>query len=125
MWENELATEVIGAAIEVHREMGPGLLESIYEECLLHEIRERGIHAEQQVAIPVLYKGKRIKNDLRLDLWIERQVIIEVKAVEALNPVHWAQLMTYLKLTNNRLGLLINFNVKLLKQGVKRIANDL
>ncbi len=105
--------------------MGPGLLESIYEECLLHEIRERGIHAEQQVAIPVLYKGKRIKNDLRLDLWIERQVIIEVKAVEALNPVHWAQLMTYLKLTNNRLGLLINFNVKLLKQGVKRIANDL
>ncbi|MBK7102843.1 MAG: GxxExxY protein [Flavobacteriales bacterium] len=125
MRENELATEVIGAAIEVHREMGPGLLESIYEECLLHEIRERGIHAEQQVAIPVLYKGKRIKNDLRLDLWIERQVIIEVKAVEALNPVHWAQLMTYLKLTNNRLGLLINFNVKLLKQGVKRIANDL
>ncbi|MBK6550310.1 MAG: GxxExxY protein [Flavobacteriales bacterium] len=125
MRENELATEVIGAAIEVHREMGPGLLESIYEECLLHEIRERGIHAEQQVAIPVLYKGKRIKNDLRLDLWIERQVIIEVKAVEALNPVHWAQLMTYLKLTNNRLGLLINFNVKLLKQGVKRIANNL
>ncbi|HQW04770.1 MAG: GxxExxY protein [Flavobacteriales bacterium] len=125
MRENELATEVIGAAIEVHREMGPGLLESIYEECLLHEIHERGIHAEQQVAIPVLYKGKRIKNDLRLDLWIERQVIIEVKAVEALNPVHWAQLMTYLKLTNNRLGLLINFNVKLLKQGVKRIANDL
>ena len=125
MRENELATEVIGAAIEVHREMGPGLLESIYEECLLHEIRERVIHAEQQVAIPVLYKGKRIKNDLRLDLWIERQVIIEVKAVEALNPVHWAQLMTYLKLTNNRLGLLINFNVKLLKQGVKRIANDL
>ena len=122
MRENELATEVIGAAIEVHREMGPGLLESIYEECLLHEIRERGIHAEQQVAIPVLYKGKRIKNDLRLDLWIERQVIIEVKA---LNPVHWAQLMTYLKLTNNRLGLLINFNVKLLKQGVKRIANNL
>lgn len=123
MIENTLATTIIGAAIDVHRELGPGLLESIYEECLAMELRKRGVPFEQQVPVPIIYKGERVRNDLRLDIWVDRKVIVEVKAVEVLHPIHWAQTMTYLKLTNNRLGLLMNFNVDLMKNGVERVAN--
>ena len=125
MIENILATKIIGAAIDVHRELGPGLLESIYEECLAMELRQRGVPFEQQAPVPVIYKGERVRNDLRLDIWVDRKVIVEVKAVETLHPIHWAQLMTYLKLTDNRLGLLMNFNVDLMKNGVERVANRL
>lgn len=123
MIENTLATQIIGAAIDVHRELGPGLLESIYEECLAMELGKRGVPFEQQAHVPVIYKGERVRNDLRLDIWVDRKVIVEVKAVEVLHPIHWAQIMSYLKLTNNRLGLLMNFNVELMKNGVERVAN--
>lgn len=122
MHENALATRIIGCAIEVHREMGPGLLESIYEQCLVQELLSDGIAVQQQVPLPVMYKGIQVKNDLRRDLWVDRKVIVEVKAVESLTDIHMAQLMTYLRITDNKLGLLINFNVKLLKQGIKRVA---
>lgn len=125
MIENVLATEIIGAAIDVHRELGPGLLESIYEECLAMEMRKRGVPFEQQVPVPVIYKGVRVKNDLRLDIWVDRKVIVEVKAVQELHPIHHAQIMSYLKLTQNRLGLLMNFNVDLMRDGVERVANGL
>ena len=87
------------------------------------ELRKRGVPFEKQVPVPIIYKGERVKNDLRLDIWVDRKVIVEIKAVEVLHPIHWAQTMTYLKLTNNRLGLLMNFNVDLMKNGVKRVAN--
>lgn len=122
MDENALATRIIGCAIEVHREMGPGLLESIYEECLVKELRDASLSVQQQVPLPVMYKGMRLENSLRLDLWVEGRVIVELKAIECFNDVHMAQLMTYLRITDNKLGLLINFNVKLLKQGIKRVA---
>ncbi len=122
MDENALATRIIGCAIELHREMGPGLLESIYEQCLVHELASDGLSVLQQVPLPVMYKGIRMKNDLRLDIWVEQRVIVEVKAIEHLTDVHLAQLITYLRITDNKLGLLINFNVKLLKQGIKRVA---
>ena len=122
MDENAMATRIIGCAIEVHREMGPGLLESIYEECLVKELRDAGLSVQQQVPLPVIYKGVRLDNSLRLDLWVEGRVIVELKAVECFTDVHMAQLMTYLRITDNKLGLLINFNVKLLKQGIKRVA---
>jgi GxxExxY protein len=125
MIENILATKIIGAAIAVHRELGPGLLESIYEECLAMELRERGVPFEQQTPVPVVYKGTRVKNNLRLDIWVDRKVIVEVKAVQELHPIHRAQVMSYLKLTNNRLGILLNFNVDLMKEGVDRVANGL
>lgn len=122
MEENELATEIIGCAIEVHRELGPGLLESIYEECLLKELVDAGLPVERQVRLPVVYKGVELRDPLRLDVWVERKVIVEIKSVEAFTDVHMAQVLTYLKLTGNKLGLLINFNVRLLKNGVKRVA---
>ena len=122
MDENALATRIIGSAIEVHREMGPGLLESIYEECLVKELRDSGLSVQQQIPLPVIYKGVRLEYSLRLDIWVECRVIVEVKAVECFTDVHMAQLMTYLRITDNKLGLLINFNVKLLKHGIKRVA---
>lgn len=122
MDENELATLIIGCAIEVHREMGPGLLESIYEECLLKELVDAGLSVERQVRVPVVYKGMELRDPLRLDVWVERKVIVEIKSVDAFTDVHMAQVLTYLKLTDNKLGLLINFNVRLLKNGVKRVA---
>ena len=122
MDENAMATRIIGCAIEVHREMGPGLLESIYEECLVKELRDAGLSVQQQVPLPVIYKGVRLDNSLRLDLWVEGRVIVELKAVECFTDVHMAQLMTYLRITDNKLGLLINFNVRMLKQGIKRVA---
>jgi GxxExxY protein len=98
------------------------LIESVYETCLFHELRRAGIEAEKQVNIPITYDGILLEAELRIDIWVERSLIVEIKAVETVLPVHHAQLMTYLKLTKNRLGLLLNFNVPLLKNGIKRIA---
>ncbi len=116
-----LATIVVDAAYKVHSTLGPGLLESIYEICLAHELRKRGIAAERQVAIPVVYDGIRLEAGLRIDLLVEKQLIVEIKAVDEMNRVFKAQVLTYLKLTGLRLGLLINFNVPLIKNGIERI----
>jgi GxxExxY protein len=120
MERDPLTEAVIGAAIEVHRVLGPGLLESVYERCLSHELRLRGIEHERQMLLPVLYKGVPLDADLRLDIVIPGQLVLELKSVESLQPIHEAQLLTYLKLSGIRLGLLINFNVPLLKDGIKR-----
>lgn len=117
-----LSNQVISAAIKVHRGLGPGLIESVYETCLFYELRKAQIEAERQVKLPITYDGIKLDAELRLDIWVERSLILEIKAVEVVLPVHQAQLMTYLKLTGNRLGLLINFNVPLLKNGLKRVA---
>lgn len=111
---------IIGAAIEVHRQMGPGLLESTYEECLCHELHLCGIRFTRQVELPVIYKGLKLDCGYRIDLLVEDTVVVELKAVEQLLPVHEAQLLTYLHLTKKPVGLLINFNVPLLKDGIRR-----
>lgn len=120
---NKITEAIIGAAIEVHRALGPGLLESAYEACLVFELTERGFQVEQQKSLPVLYKGVRVDAGYRLDLLVNDTVIVEIKAIDKLAPIHSAQLMSYLKLSEKKIGLLINFNVKLLKDGLKRIAN--
>ncbi len=117
---NAITEQVIGAAIEVHKAIGPGLLESAYEECLCRELTVRGIAFERQVALPVEYKGVRLDCGYRLDLLVARAVVVEIKAVETVSPIHEAQLLTYLKLGRWRLGLLINFNVPVLKDGIHR-----
>lgn len=123
-YPNKLLTErIIGAAMEVHRELGPGLLESAYQVCLAHEFSLQNIPFEQQISIPVRYKGVSLDCDYRLDFLVDRQVIVELKAVDILLPVHSAQLITYLKLMNTKVGLLINFNVPVLKSGIKRLVN--
>jgi GxxExxY protein len=106
----------------VHTTLGPGLLESVYEVCLLHELQKRGLKAERQVLLPVVYDGLRLDSGLRLDLVVENRVVVELKAVDTLLPVHKAQMLTYLKLSGHRLGLLINFNSILIKDGIHRIA---
>ncbi|MGE9292013.1 MAG: GxxExxY protein [Puniceicoccales bacterium] len=105
----------------MHSTLGPGLLESVYEACLIHELRKRDLRVEFQVAIPVIYEGIKLDAGLRLDLWVERQVIVELKAVENILPVHKAQMLTYLKLTGCQLGLIINFNTPLIKHGIQRV----
>ncbi len=120
MIEEDITQRVIGAALEVHRALGPGLLESTYEECLCHEMGLRGIVYSRQVEIPVRYKGAHIECGYRLDVLVEDRVILELKAVEALLPIHEAQLLTYLRLCGKRVGLLINFNVALLRKGIVR-----
>lgn len=119
---NELSRQVVDAVFHVHKALGPGLLESVYEACLCHELNKRDISFQRQVTVPVVYDGIEIEAGLRIDIWIEDKLIVELKAVEQLHEVHQAQLMTYMKLTNNRLGLLINFNVPVIKQGIKRIV---
>ena len=121
---NELTERVIGACIEIHRALGPGLLESAYEECLCYELSQAAIKFERQKPLPVHYKGVKLDCGYRLDLVVEEKVIVELKAVENLMPIHEAQLLTYLKLSGLTLGLLINFNVAMLKQGIKRIVNN-
>lgn len=123
--ENAISSKIIGAAIEIHRHLGPGLLESSYECCLLHELKDRGLHCQQQVFLPVVYKNIRLDAGYRLDLLVEDKVIVEVKVVEELHPIHHAQVLTYLKLSNKKLGLLMNFNVPLLRSGLHRIVNGL
>lgn len=117
-----IATVVLDAAFAVHRKLGPGLLESVYEVCLCHELKKRGVRFERQVSLPVIYDGEQLDAGLRLDILVAGCLIVELKAVEKHNPLYEAQVLTYLKLTGHRLGLLINFNVVLLKDGIKRIA---
>jgi GxxExxY protein len=124
--EDPLSNQIIGAAIEVHKQLGPGLLESAYESCLAHELSLRNIPVERQAPVPVNYKGEYVDCGFRLDLWIDRLVIVELKAVEKILPIHEAQILTYLKLTGCRLGLILNFNVSRLKfGGITRMALNL
>jgi GxxExxY protein len=125
MTENEISEKIIGCAIQVHRELGPGLLESSYEECLYFELIQTGLLVEKQKPLPLVYKEVKLECGYRIDLMVENKVVIEVKAVEALNDVHMAQVLTYLKLSKCKLGLLMNFNVTLMKSGIKRVANKL
>lgn len=120
---NDLTEKIIGCAIKVHKVLGPGLLESAYEVCLVHELINAGLKAERQVALPVIYEGLRLDADYFIDILVEDTVVIELKSVEHILPIHEAQLLTYLKLANKKLGLLINFNVTLLKNGIKRRIN--
>jgi GxxExxY protein len=122
MEENRITEAVIGAAIEVHRLLGPGFLESSYEECCAHELTLRGIRFERQKPIPIVYKDVKLDCGFRLDFFIEGKVVVELKAVDEMHPVHEAQLLTYMKLAESRVGLLINFNVLLLKDGIKRMV---
>mgnify|MGYP000209194320 CR=1 FL=1 len=125
MDENSLATEVIGAAIEVHRALGPGLLESAYHECLMHELGLRSLVFEKEVPIALDYKGMVVGVAYRADLLVANKLLVELKSVDKLLPVHKAQLVTYLRLTNRKLGLLINFNVTVLKEGIQRVVFNL
>jgi GxxExxY protein len=120
-----VAAVVVDAALTVHRALGPGLLESAYQQCLVYELRKRGLRVLTEVTLPIIYDGKEIDAAYRLDMLIEDVIIIENKAVDHVLPVHMAQLITYLRLTNLRLGFLINWNVKLIKDGLKRVANNL
>src|SRR5690606_730018 len=120
MTENVLSKEIIGAAIEVHRQLGPGLLESAYEVCLEFELKQRGLAVVRQIALPVVYKDVKLDAGYRIDLIVEGKVLIEIKAVDALAPIHKAQVITYLRLKEIKLGLLINFNSVRLIDGVKR-----
>jgi len=120
--DGKLTGEIIGAAIEVHRWLGPGLLESAYEEALCHELASRSLGFKRQVALPLDYKGVRLECDYRLDLVVDDSVIVELKAVEKLLPVHDAQILSYLRLSGFRLGLLINFHVPVIKDGIRRFA---
>jgi GxxExxY protein len=119
---DKLSSQVIGCAIAVHRELGPGLLESTYEQCLAYELKNRGLSFELQSPLPVEYKGIRLDCGYRVDLLVEKQIIVELKAVESLNNIHEAQILTYMKLAEIRTGLLINFNVGLLKNGIRRFV---
>lgn len=120
---NRLSEKIIGCAIKVHRALGPGLLESAYEACLAHELTKAGLQTRRQVPVPIIYDGIKLDAGYQLDLVVEDRIIVELKSVEMLLPIHEAQLITYLKLTGMRLGLLINFNVALLKNGIKRKVN--
>ena len=117
-----IAKQVVDAAYAVHSSLGPGLLESVYEVCLAHELTKRGVEAKRQAALPVIYDNMRLEAGLRLDLVVAGRVMVELKAVESILPIHTAQLLTYLKLSGYRLGLLINFNVRLIKDGIQRLA---
>jgi len=121
---NELTGRVIGCAMKVHSALGPGLLESAYEACLEFELNRSGLKVERQLALPVLYEGARVDCGYRVDLLVENEVVLELKAVDAIAPIHEAQLLSYLKLSGNSVGLLINFNTVHLRDGIKRMVND-
>ena len=125
MTENELSEKIIGCAIQVHKSLGPGLLENAYLECLLFELNAIGLKVEKQKPLPLVYKDIRLDAGYRLDLLVENKVIVELKSVEAINDIHIAQVITYLKLSGCKLGLLMNFNVLRLVDGLKRIVNNL
>ena len=120
---NALTEKIIKCCIDVHKELGPGLMESIYEICLIEELKENGFKVQNQVELPVYFKGKKLNKNFIVDLIIEDEIIVELKSIEIILPVHEAQLVSYLKLSNKKLGLLINFNVPLLTQGIKRKIN--
>ncbi|MGD0711632.1 MAG: GxxExxY protein [Bacteroidales bacterium] len=125
MTENEIANKVIGLAIEVHKALGPGLLESAYKECLYYKIGQSGLWIEKEKPMPLVFEEVKLDCGYRIDLLVEKKLVIEIKSVEALNDIHLAQTLTYLKLGNYKLGLLINFNVVMLKDGIKRVVNGL
>ena len=122
---NELSRKIIGAAIEVHKALGPGLLESAYEECLCHEFGLKGLSNERQKPLPVIYKGRELDCGYRLDVVVENAIILELKACERIEPIHKAQLLTYLRLSGLHLGLILNFNVPVMRDGIVRIVNKL
>jgi GxxExxY protein len=123
--ENSIASRIVDAAYHIHVALGPGLLESVYQHILAAELTERGLHIELQRPIPILYRGLEFEIGFRADMIVEGTVIVEIKSVEAIHPVHKKQLLTYLRLADKRLGLLINFNVELIKDGISRVANNL
>ena len=125
MNENQISKVIFDCALTVHKSLGPGLLESAYEECLFYELKKSGLNVEKQKALPLVYEEVKLEVGYRIDLIVENKVIIELKAVEALNDVHLAQVLTYLRLSNCKLGLLINFNVSLIKNGIRRVVNNL
>ncbi|WP_448520554.1 GxxExxY protein [Rhodoflexus sp.] len=125
MTENELASKTIGVALRVHTALGPGLLENAYKECLFYELQEAGCCVEKEKPMPLIYKDVRLDVGYRIDLLIENKLVIELKSVESLNDIHLAQILTYMKLGNYKLGLLINFNVVRLKEGIRRVVNQL
>ncbi len=125
MTENELSNQVIGLAIEVHIALGPGLLESAYKECLYYKIAKSGLNIEKEKPMPLIFEEVKLECGYRIDLLVEKRLVIEIKSVEALNDVHLAQTLTYMKLGNYKLGLLLNFNVAKLKDGIKRVVNGL
>ena len=124
MTDDELGTELLGCAMKVHSVLGPGLLESVYEACLMHELAKKEIYAKRQVSVPIVYDGLKFDEGMRVDLLLEDRVVVELKAVERLVPIHTAQLLTYLKLTGLRVGYLLNFDVVHLREGgIKRVIN--
>ncbi|MFC6097463.1 GxxExxY protein [Flavobacterium qiangtangense] len=125
MTENEISNKIIGLAIEIHKKLGPGLLESAYKECLFYKINKSGLFVEKEKAMPLIFEDVKLDCGYRVDLLVEKKLIIEIKSVESLNTVHLAQTLTYLRLGNYKLGLLINFNEILLKNGIRRVANNL
>jgi len=125
MTENKISKIIFNCALKVHKALGPGLLESSYEECLYYELKKSGLKVQKQKSLPLIYEEVKLDIGYRIDLIVENKVIIELKAVEALNDVHLAQLLTYLKLSDCKLGMLINFNVTLIKNGIKRVVNNL
>ncbi|CAM4038048.1 GxxExxY protein [Flavobacterium antarcticum] len=125
MTENELSKIVFDCALKVHQTLGPGLLESAYEECLFYELKKRNLFVQKQKSLPLIYEDVKLEIGYRIDIIIEDKLILEIKSVEALNDIHFAQLLTYLKLTDCKLGMLINFNVLLIKNGIRRVVNNL
>jgi len=123
MSENEISSKIIGACIEVHKQLGPGLLESSYEHCLVYELRNMGLEVRQQVALPIIYKEIKLDAGYRIDLIVQNKVIVEIKSVGILAPIHTAQILTYLKLKDLKLGLLVNFNSVKVIDGIKRVIN--
>ena len=123
MNENDLSTIIIGCALDIHKELGPGLLESAYQECLFYELQNKGLKVVKEKAMPLIYKDVHINCGYRIDLLVEDKVVVELKSVDELNDIHLAQTLTYLKMGDFKLGLLINFNVSLLKSGIKRVIN--
>jgi len=125
MHENEISEKIIGCAIEVHKALGPGLLESAYEECLAAEMKARGLHFERQKPVPLVFRDVKLDCGYRVDFLVEEKVIVELKAIDVVPPVVYAQVLTYVRLLDKRLGLLINFHVQQLSKGIKRIVNNL
>jgi GxxExxY protein len=125
MTENEISKIVLDSSIQVHRSLGPGLLESAYQRCLAYELEQQGLHIEVEKGLPLVYKEVEMEIGYRVDIFVNKKVIVEIKSVDALHNIHLAQVLTYLKLSESKLGLLINFNTKLLKDGFRRVVNNL
>ena len=123
--ENEISREIVNCALNVHKNLGPGLLESTYQACLAYELKSAGLSVQNERALPVIYKDVKLECGYRIDLWVNSKVIIEIKAVDTLKDIHLAQIITYLKLSDNHLGFLINFNVRRIKNGIRRVDNNL